>query len=1055
MSYRDCILRVAQAAGRELSEKEIASIFERVHKAALDIKAGRTDIKTGDMFDDVVRQAAKRAADDLIHEAAVKQRQAQLQVAKLGARMGDAEVMRAAGIAPLEAVERTIRRSYDGKTNVESMEQRVAGHKAYFGRRLVETWTALGDDFLGFFQNKEKLHALVRELRGENSGDALARKGAEAFRNTAEEARQVFNQAGGDVGKLDDWGMPQHHSQLRVAQAGRDAWVETVLPMLDRGRYIDDIGRSWDDARLREFLGKAWDTIATNGHANSEPGQYAGAGKRANRHAESRQIHFKDADSVINYWQAFGERTAADILIGHVDTMARDIAFLEHFGPNPDITYRTMRDAALKAATMADPVKTASLEGRAHKLDLLYDYAAGRTKPTANAAVSGTADAIAQLNVAGKLGGAMWASLFGDKVLMETVSHLNNLPLLQRWRTELATLNPANAADRRLLQQQGLMLEGVRGGLNRFYEGLGQTGLTGKLANAVMRVSGMNAINEMRKGAFGASLFSAIGNEIAAGKGFKDLADSDIRTLKHYGITADDWAIWQKAKLQDIGHGNANALTPEAISRIPDADIAAVAAPNIQAMKDRAHADITELTRRNVQENKWLNGRMTRIQEAEARAADRLNRFMSTRDARLRKAGEWFQAQKEMIQAKVDLAEAQADIDAYLLQQKSRNQMTDAVIDLITKRNPERSVERVLRESDKRGDAFSRQRGNIGESLGERRGSAERRIVELDARLRQMERDADAAIKAKYEELSNGVDAQWKELDGWIERMKERTTRRDFVIDRIAREIPTREVELTAKARRDAIVKLLGAVNTESEFAIVTPGWKERAAFYGDLQRGTVKGEIARSALQFKSFPWAQFQRMMDAVANKEGYVGKSAMTASLIVGSTVAGAMIMQVRDMLSGKDPRDMTDWKFWPAAFLQGGALGIYGDFMYGASNTRYGSGPVEVLAGPTIGPLLEMGLVQPLQAVKKTMEGRETHLAAQTLQDVKGFVPGNNLWYTKAATDHLIMQQVMEQLSPGYLSSIRSRTQREYGQDWWWTPGQAAPDRAPDLKAAIGE
>lgn len=830
MSYRDCILRVAQAAGRELSEKEIASIFERVHKAALDIKAGRTDIKTGDMFDDVVRQAAKRAADDLIHEAAVKQRQAQLQVAKLGARMGDAEAMRAAGIAPLEAVERTIRRSYDGKTNVESMEQRVAGHKAYFGRRLVETWTALGDDFLGFFQNKEKLHALVRELRGENSGDALARKGAEAFRNTTEEARQVFNQAGGDVGKLDDWGMPQHHSQLRVAQAGRDAWVETVLPMLDRGRYIDDIGRSWDDARLREFLGKAWDTIATNGHANSEPGQYAGAGKRANRHAESRQIHFKDADSVINYWQAFGERTAADILIGHVDTMARDIAFLEHFGPNPDITYRTMRDAALKAATMADPVKTASLEGRAHKLDLLYDYAAGRTKPTANAAVSGTADAIAQLNVAGKLGGAMWASLFGDKVLMETVSHLNNLPLLQRWRTELATLNPANAADRRLLQQQGLMLEGVRGGLNRFYEGLGQTGLTGKLANAVMRVSGMNAINEMRKGAFGASLFSAIGNEIAAGKGFKDLADSDIRTLKNYGITADDWAIWQKAKLQDLGHGNTTALTPDAIAAI------------------------------------------------------------------------------------------------------------------------------------------------------------------------------------------EGIDAA---------------------------------------AKRNAMVKLLGAVNTEADFAIVTPGWKERAAFYGDLQRGTVKGEIARSALQFKSFPWAQFQRIMDAVANKEGYVGKSAMTASLIVGSTVAGAMIMQVRDMLSGKDPRDMTDWKFWPAAFLQGGALGIYGDFMYGASNTRYGSGPVEVLAGPTIGPLLEMGLVQPLQAVKKTMEGRETHLAAQTLQDVKGFIPGNNLWYTKAATDHLIMQQVMEQLSPGYLSSIRSRTQREYGQDWWWTPGQAAPDRAPDLKAAIGE
>jgi hypothetical protein len=42
---------------------------------------------------------------------------------------------------------------------------------------------------------------------------------------------------------------------------------------------------------------------------------------------------------------------------------------------------------------------------------------------------------------------------------------------------------------------------------------------------------------------------------------------------------------------------------------------------------------------------------------------------------------------------------------------------------------------------------------------------------------------------------------------------------------------------------------------------------------------------------------------------------------------------------------------DWyKFWGAAFLQGGALGIYGDFLYGINQTRYGSGPIEALAGP---------------------------------------------------------------------------------------------------------
>ena len=832
MGYTHCIARLNAAAGRELTDAEIKGIYERIHKAALDIKAGKVDTSTGTLLgipEDPITIAAQKAAADLIHEAEQKARQAQLQIVRMSARMRDTDANIAAGLNPLKAVERTIVRDYSGKTNVESLEQRVAGHQAYFRSKLLQTWDALGNDWLGFFQSKDKLLNLVRELRGEDSGNALAKKGAKAFHDAAEEARTVFNQAGGDVGKLDDWGMPQHHSQVKVAAAGRDAWVDAILPKLDRSRYTDDLGQPWDDARMREFLGKAWDTIATNGHANAEPGKFTGTGKKANRHAEHRQIHFKDAESVIAYWSDFGERTAADILLGHIDTMARDIGFVEHFGPNPDVTFRTLRDRALKAATLADPKQTGSLEGQAVKLDILYDYAAGKIKPSANQAVSNAADTLAHLNTAGKLGGAALASLFGDKPMMEAVAHLNNLPMLQRWRTELALLNPANVADRRLLQQQGLMLDSIRSGLQRFYEGLGQTGATGKLANAVMRVTGMQAINDIRKGAFGASLMSAIGEQIAAGKGFKDLADSDIRTLKNYGITETDWKIWQLAKLQDIGHGNQHALTPEAISRI------------------------------------------------------------------------------------------------------------------------------------------------------------------------------------------EGIDAD---------------------------------------AKRNAIVKLLGAVNTESEFAIVTPGWKERAQFYGDLQRGTVKGEIARSVLQFKSFPWAMFHRMADAVANKDTPVSKAAMTAYLVTATTLAGAMLMQTREMLSGKDPRDMTDPRFMASAFLQGGALGIYGDFLYSVNSTRYGSGPLEALAGPTVGPLLEMGLVQPLTAAKKAMDGKETHLAAQTLQDVKGFVPGGNIWYTKAALDHLIWQQAMEALSPGYLSNIRSRTAKEYGQDWWWTPGELAPDRGPDLGKAAG-
>lgn len=66
-------------------------------------------------------------------------------------------------------------------------------------------------------------------------------------------------------------------------------------------------------------------------------------------------------------------------------------------------------------------------------------------------------------------------------------------------------------------------------------------------------------------------------------------------------------------------------------------------------------------------------------------------------------------------------------------------------------------------------------------------------------------------------------------------------------------------------------------------------------------------------------------QRGMDLVANQDKPVSKAIMASYLIAATTLAGAMLLETRDMLSGKDPRKINgaDWLglFLGASFISG--------------------------------------------------------------------------------------------------------------------------------------
>jgi hypothetical protein len=54
-----------------------------------------------------------------------------------------------------------------------------------------------------------------------------------------------------------------------------------------------------------------------------------------------------------------------------------------------------------------------------------------------------------------------------------------------------------------------------------------------------------------------------------------------------------------------------------------------------------------------------------------------------------------------------------------------------------------------------------------------------------------------------------------------------------------------------------------------------------------------------------------------------------------------------------------------------------------------------------------------------------------------------------------TDHLLVHDLQEAANPGYLQRMENRAQNEFGQDYWWRPGEAMPERMPDQEALIEE
>lgn len=285
------------------------------------------------------------------------------------------------------------------------------------------------------------------------------------------------------------------------------------------------------------------------------------------------------------------------------------------------------------------------------------------------------------------------------------------------------------------------------------------------------------------------------------------------------------------------------------------------------------------------------------------------------------------------------------------------------------------------------------------------------------------------------------------------------------------------KIEGVDQGMRDRVTsRLLGTIIDESEYASLNPDLATRTLQTGGLQKGTGKGELWRSLLLFKSFPISMVTRHWNRVfASDMSPAGRLQYGMGLALGTTLMGSIVLQLRDLRDGKDPRDMTGdqgddparlAKFWMAAFSQGGGAGFLGDLILSGEGRGGQSGASAALggiAGPVVGSAFELAYDVGAENIREAAQGKDTHIGAEAWRWARGHLPAINLWYAKLALDQAALNQLQEFLSPGYLDKMKARAQRDWDSTYWWEPegtglltgDMTLPERAPALSSAVGQ
>lgn len=254
---------------------------------------------------------------------------------------------------------------------------------------------------------------------------------------------------------------------------------------------------------------------------------------------------------------------------------------------------------------------------------------------------------------------------------------------------------------------------------------------------------------------------------------------------------------------------------------------------------------------------------------------------------------------------------------------------------------------------------------------------------------------------------------------------------------------------------REAIAaRLSRAVEDFTELGVPSASLRGRVTITGDMRPGSAGGELLRSTAMYKSFALSMmfnhFRRAMELRDTGSGAMYAGALIAQL----TLMGGIAIQLKELAKGRDPRDMTSPQFWGAAALQGGGIGIFGDFLT-ATSSRTGGGLAETVAGPVVGLAGDLGRAVNSN-IARLAEGRAPLIGRDVVNLARRYSPLASHAALRTALDRIVWDQLQALIDPEAREEwgMARRRAVQSGTDFFWQRGAMAPERGPNVQNAIG-